>query len=359
MTKPIILNFACDESGCGILRGYIPNQILSAEYGVTGQYSGIMVSPTAGFISDVNLLARTKVIKFQKIVTDPQLKYVQALTKARQDRPDLFTYKFVYDQDDVMTDMPDYNFGAREFYNKDTAWRECYPQILKMMDMITVSTDFLKEHVKEIVGDSVPIVVLPNYLPKSIYNKFIDRNEPIIYNHKKPRVCWSGSPSHFYGVNDADLSLIRDLVIMTIDKFDWVFIGALPPFINMNKKLKSKVKFIPWMKNLYSYPEMFVKEEIDFGLAPLLQNTFNQAKSNLKYLEYCAFQSVAICTDIDNYQDCQLKLTNNWKEMGKMILNLFDDKETRKDILKRQNQFIEKNWFENNLDKYKEIYQID
>ena len=50
------------------------------------------------------------------------------------------------------------------------------------------------------------------------------------------------------------------------------------------------------------YPEKMASLNLDLAIAPLEINAFNEAKSNLRLLEYGAMRWPVICTDIFPYQ---------------------------------------------------------
>src|SRR5205807_5787075 len=52
--------------------------------------------------------------------------------------------------------------------------------------------------------------------------------------------------------------------------------------------------FIHWLQSLPPY---------DIGLAPLVDNEFNRAKSMIKYLDYAALGLAVVCSDIAPYRE--------------------------------------------------------
>jgi hypothetical protein len=88
------------------------------------------------------------------------------------------------------------------------------------------------------------------------------------------------------------------------------------------------------------YPAKLASLGLDLALAPLEFNQFNEAKSNLKLLEYGALGYPVICTDIVPYQ-CGLPVTRvknryrDWAAAIKEHLSDRDELHRRGELLKQ------------------------
>jgi hypothetical protein len=91
----------------------------------------------------------------------------------------------------------------------------------------------------------------------------------------KPRVGWAGARQHA-----GDLRIIEPVVQATAAQIDWVFFGMCPPAI------RAVVKEVHDMVPVAEYPAKLAGLGLDLAVAPLEDNPFNRAKSNLKLLEY-------------------------------------------------------------------------
>ena len=67
---------------------------------------------------------------------------------------------------------------------------------------------------------------------------------------------------------------------------------------------------------LADYPSQLAALNLDIAVAPLAQTPFNQAKSNLRLLEYGILGIPVVCTDIDPYRGspacCVANTTAAW-----------------------------------------------
>jgi hypothetical protein len=59
------------------------------------------------------------------------------------------------------------------------------------------------------------------------------------------------------------------------------------------------------------YPRKLASLNLDLALAPLEHNRFNEAKSNLRILEYGALGWPVIASDIQPYRNAPVRLVNN------------------------------------------------
>ena len=170
---------------------------------------------------------------------------------------------------------------------------------------------------------------------------------------------YPGSGAHFDVDNRVkqkdDFGHVIDAVIKTRKKYKWVFLGAYP--LSLQQYIKSgEMEFQPWMQ-LYDYPQAILNLKPNVLVAPLCDNTFNKAKSDLKYIEACAFGIPAVCQDLDTYQNAPYKFVTG-DEMIDQIEAVTKDKSTYMKISRAGNRLAQTRWLENpeNIDKYLELY---
>ncbi|WP_227104798.1 glycosyltransferase [Chromobacterium rhizoryzae] len=170
-------------------------------------------------------------------------------------------------------------------------WKRLYPdakqrlrRVLKLSDALVVSTEPLAAFTQGMVDE---IVVVPNRLRKSVWGQL----RPQRRVGAKPRVGWVGASQH-----RGDLELLFEVIKQTAAEVDWVFMGmCLPQFRPYVAEVHHSVPFD-------QYPEAIAKLNLDLAVAPLELNAFNEAKSNLRLLEYGALGWPVVCTDIYPYQ---------------------------------------------------------
>jgi glycosyltransferase involved in cell wall biosynthesis len=237
-------------------------------------------------------------------------------------------------------------------------------EIMNMCDEITVTCDFMKNYYREKTGKR-EVTVIPNFPPKFWIGNFFD--EKRVYNlyqkhKKKPRILYAGSGAHFDVDNKVkqrdDFDHVIDAIIKTRKEFQWVFVGAFPlrlrPYVS-----NREIEFHPWQQ-MYSYPQKLHDLEVQMWVAPLQDNNFNKAKSDLKYIEASSFGLPVACQDIDTYKNAPIRFTSG-EEMITKIRETLKDSQRYKNSARKWYQVAEKRFLENdeNLDCFLELFRLD
>ena len=185
--------------------------------------------------------------------------------------------------DDLFTAVPRKN-SFYEFQYKDA--RPRLRRTLGLADKLVVSTQPLADFCSSMIED---IRIMPNCLERAIW----DGARPPALPRRKPRVGWAGAQQHL-----GDLEIIYPVVEALSEEVDWIFMGMCPdplrPFVR---------EFHDFVRDFEAYPAALAKLDLDLAIAPLELNAFNEAKSNLRLLEYGFMGWPVICTDIFPYQD--------------------------------------------------------
>src|SRR5208283_3789940 len=114
--------------------------------------------------------------------------------------------------------------------------------------------------------------ISPNYLSKEIWGRAYDP-EHFSKKFAKPRIGWSGGSGHV-----GDLEILRPIADELGDSVTWVFSGMIPKGYSI-----SNCEVIP-SEGSANYPRVLRSLRLDLALAPLIDNDFNRAKSNLRIL---------------------------------------------------------------------------
>ena len=352
MDLPRALNFYADYSGCGFWRMIWPEHILNAYQKMVVHGSTVMT------FDDKWLTTNAKSLRVQRQATPHQLEYAKFLRQIA----DKNNMHMIYEIDDIVfeEDIPHYNKFRGAF--TDPAIRESSQAIMSLCDEITVTCDFMKEYYKSKTGHK-QVTVIPNYIPKlwmgHCYDeKVVSRN--FDKNRKRPRILYPGSGAHFDVENRAkqqdDFGHVLDAVIKTRKKYKWVFLGGYP--LSLQQYIQSgEMEFQPWTE-LYEYPSAVLNLKPNVLVAPLCDNNFNRAKSDLKYIEACALGIPAVCQDLDTYQNAPYRFVTG-DEMIDQIDAVTKDKSTYMKIGRAGNRLAQTRWLEspNNIDKYNELYR--
>lgn len=184
--------------------------------------------------------------------------------------------------DDLITEMPRDNPNFKRI-PRDGRYR--LRKLFKLADSVIVSTQPLLDLVSELTDKGV---LVPNTLRDELWLPLQSRKR----TGPKPRVGWAGAQQH-----QGDLAIIANVVKRTASQVDWVFFGMCPeeirPYI---------AEFHDFVVGVETYPAKLASLNLDLAVAPLEQHPFNQAKSNLRILEYGILGLPVICTDIYPYR---------------------------------------------------------
>jgi glycosyltransferase involved in cell wall biosynthesis len=296
LSLPRYVNYLADYSGCGFWR------ILWPEKHINETGAGCSTSLTA-MVFDPRWYTGVKSVKVQRQASNDQKEFIKYLKQVQQDHK----FKLIYEVDDVVfrEDIPDYNKFKFAFDN-DEIRNNCI-EIINMCDEVTVTCEYMKKLYQERTGKK-EITVIPNFVPYSWMGHVYDKRR--VYdaydkNKKKPRVLYTGSGAH-YDVDNKnggvdDFSHVLNLVEKTIDKYQWVFVGAFPPPL-LRYVQQGKIEFHPW-QTLADYPRFIACLNAQVMIAPLLDNSFNRSKSDIKFIESCVLGLPCLVQDMETYKD--------------------------------------------------------
>lgn len=348
---PRALNYFADFSGCGYWRMLWPEQLLTA-------YQKVIVHGSTCMIRDKDFYRKVESVRLQRQANPNQLDFFNFLRRIGDDN----NFPLIYEIDDIVLheDIPDYN--KYKFAFTDSRIRDCIITMMRMSNEITCTCEYMKQYYQSKTGKN-EVTVIPNYPPRFWLDGFhdddlIQRNyDRHVKKKRKPRVLYAASGAHFDVDNKSnqqdDFAHVRDVIKKTSNKFQWVFIGAFPPPLQ-DLVRTGKIEYHPWMQ-LYDLPRFIHKLKINAMIAPLIDNTFNRCKSNIKYLEACAYGLPIVCQDMVTYESAPIKFRTG-DEMIDQLNNIFKDKQQYMKISRRARMDIEDKWLEDHIDEYIELY---
>ena len=162
----------------------------------------------------------------------------------------------------------------------------------KTFDAITVTTQDLKDFYKPL---NPKIYILPN----SLDIKEWDKHEKKKFDDGFIRIGFIGSAAHTEGVNIIKSPILKILEKYPNTKFLITHVYA-HLFKDWPEEIKKRIEFIPWI-SLQGWQKGMKDLGIDIGLAPLTDNMFNRAKSNLRWIEYGAAKIAPIVSPVKPY----------------------------------------------------------
>lgn len=193
--------------------------------------------------------------------------------------------RLVYELDDDVFAISPENFNAYHMWQRPDIL-DAATHAMEVSDLITCSTEPLAEVLREYNPN---VAVLPNHIPGWVCD--VERNRRV-----RPAVGWAGGASH-----GADVGLISGPVRRFLKRFPGWDLRLTGTDYRPTFKAGDRAVFTKWVQ-VNDHPEKFYKSpDWDIGLAPVVPNRFNAAKSCLKAMEYGALGIPTIASDYYPY----------------------------------------------------------
>jgi hypothetical protein len=225
----------------------------------------------------------------------------------------------IYETDDLLNLVP-YHHG--QYTRSLRATMDAYLSFLRVWDAtIVTSTEYMARKLAPYGAD---VSVVENAPPVLISTARTDTRRP-------PIVSFYGTATHardFAGIGDA---LMR-LATQYGKKLRFLFVGYEPHDLICRGL---PVEYYPFADDYLSTLDRFRSCKPAIGLAPLLNNTFNRAKSAIKFIDYTYAGAVGIYSDVGPYRGIRggILSRNNPDEWYSGICRLIEDQHLRKQLL--------------------------
>ncbi|MGH6981840.1 MAG: glycosyltransferase, partial [Stellaceae bacterium] len=250
--RPRILVHPADREGCGEYRMIAPSRALFRG-GAAHTYETMrLMSPPELARMDPDSVVLQRQLEFPQI---EGIRVLKQLSKAFR----------VFEIDDLITNLP-LKSAYRPSISDDIGQR--LKTALALCNRLVVSTEPLARRYGKLCDE---VRVVPNRLEGARWRGL----EAGRRTGGKPRVGWAGAVGHA-----GDLALMQSVLEATHKEVDWVFFGMCP-----NQLMPFVAEFHDFAP-IDDYPKKLASLELDLAIAPLEFNPFNEAKSNLRLLEY-------------------------------------------------------------------------
>jgi O-antigen biosynthesis protein len=316
-----VLVYCADREGCGEYRIIAPSRALFKSGLVhTFETMRLMTPPEIARIAPDSIVFQRQLEAGQIEV----IEWVKETSKALR----------VFELDDLITNLP-VKSAHRPNIAADVGER--LKRALGLCDRFVCSTEPMARAYGKLCGETV---VVPKRLEKA---RWLGLNP--VRRDGKPRVGWAGAIGHL-----GDLGVIGPVVEATAKDVDWVFLGLCPD------GLKSHVaEFHPWVE-LHDYAAKLASLDLDLAVAPLEYHPLNEAKSNLRLIEYGVLGYPVLCTDILPYQgDLPVVRTRNKpRDWIRAIRDLVADPDALRRTGETLRQAVLRDWMlDDHLDAWK------
>ena len=246
--------------------------------------------------------------------------------------------KLIYEIDDDLININETHPHFCEYIKKNVSMK----YLISKADIITVSSNKLKEN---LIKFNSNIKVIKNSLNDMLTLKNEAKN-----NFDIIKIGYMGTLTH-----KNDMKIVEKAIENVKKYFDkkgkkviFETIGVSEDKINCAKSINIPFKyskypyFIRWLKKIINW---------DIAIAPLEDNTINQSKSEIKYLEYTSLGIAGIYSKmgaynetIKNNENGILINTNTTEEWQTSLINLVENENLRKNIVKNAEKDVKYNY---------------
>lgn len=346
------------HSRCSILKHYIKNgykiSILIYEYPDTSTFRYRAYNFTQ--ITQLSGNSQWKCVYFfrhELKILNEYLKDVHLVTIIRvrwnQDLDDFIVrvkyhnLKVLFDVDDLIFDL-NYlpllhnTLNVNSFEIDYDFWFACISRIgftASKADGFITTNNYLGEKLKDKFQKD--FCVIPNFINQEQLeiSKDLCRQKSKTKNNEPFTIGYfSGTPSH---INDFKVVYKELCALLSDFKMNLLVVGFMEFQSEMQEFIKNnQINYIPLVDFIELQRQI---AQVDINIVPLINNTFTNCKSELKYFEAAIVNTVTFATPIFSYRNCIEDGKNGFLckegEWYEKIANYFKDKIYKKCLIKQ------------------------
>lgn len=196
--------------------------------------------------------------------------------------------RLIHDCDDLLWKIPADNPNLR--FLPPPKIEQMF-RLMAMADCVTVSTEPIQADLRK---RGIHSTVLPNCLVPQEWEGFMPKRRV----GSRPRIGWAGQAN----VHKGDTAILETIFEALKDEVEWVFLGDAPRTASSLGVISETFSMV----DLAQYPEKLASLNLDLALSPLVPNEFNEAKSDIRILQYGILGYPVIGTDIYPHQQAPI-----------------------------------------------------
>lgn len=345
---PTVLFVVRDKGGCGYYRCYQPASFLRTR--------GLMNTIVDFKETTPEHILKADIIVFQETGST---KSIEAMNFAKQNNKPI-----VIELDDEIRTISPHNEGGYGAWNPGTLFIHRFLQQAISADAMIVSTPQLA---REFFPYNKSIYVLPNFLNEGKWTNNQTKKQDGYF-----RIGWAGGNAHL-----DDLKMISKVIEKIVKEYDGKVkfetmgmvkgelgntFSALEEFHETCPKCGYQGESVTWTgESLENYPLVLASHGWDLALAPIVNTSFNCAKSDLKLKEYSATGYPIVASEVTPYIEakelgCDVLLAKTFDEWYNKIKELIDNPDRRAEMVKNNREWVSKNWIADNITLYYDAF---
>jgi glycosyltransferase involved in cell wall biosynthesis len=272
---------------------------------------------------------------------------------------------FMTEYDDFVHHVSPHNLGGYGAWNPSTLFLHRSMEMTKKAVGMTVSTPQLG---REYFPYNNNIFIVPNYLDQDVWG-----NQPLVKkNDDKIRIGWCGGNAHADDLKMISLVLekivkkyngkvIFETMGMTRKELAGVFPMPAHNDLCPSCGFEGELHHYPG-ESLTDYPIAVASKGWDIALAPVINNSFNNCKSDLKIKEYSALGLPIIASPIVPYvaaaqSGSAVIFADSFDEWYNKIVDLIENPDKRTEIGRKNKEWMSQYWIQDNIYKIFEVYK--
>ncbi len=342
-----ILYITRDDGGCGYFRCVLPARVIK-EMGLADT-EVVMRTPT-----DKQLLGADLVIM-------QELGSTNATDIARFCRQNKIPY--MTEIDDFLQHVSPRNTGGYSAWNPSTLFVHRSMELSRSAFAMQVSTNQLA---REYFPYHPTIYVVPNYLDRDLWENPTPKR-----GDGKIRIGWFGGNAHgddLHMISKVLEDIVKEfkgkVVFETIGMTEQELQGCFK-FRKMKDECPScgfegDVHHFPG-ESLQNYPMLLAGRGWDIALAPVIENGFGNAKSNLKLMEYSAAGIPIVASPVVPYREavsegCAVRFATTYEEWYTAIKDLIKRPKIREEMAAKNKAWVSRYWIQDNAQRIFGVY---
>lgn len=227
---------------------------------------------------------------FQVTYHEDVLSFFECAKDVYQDK------KLITECDDWIFDIPPYNVASNPYKPGSPKEQIAYDQ-LKLSDAIIVSTNYLKETLQEIFPEK-RINVIPNSIDFDIWDSTKSDGKMEPKEDGVVRIGYTGCANHA-----GDMEIVKPVLLQLLEEFPRLELIIAQDIGCFTDTKHPRLKLLNRWEDIIKYPSMVKGWDLDIGIAPLRDNRFNRAKSNLRWIEYSALGVPTVASNVRPFSE--------------------------------------------------------
>jgi len=343
-----ILFIARDSGGCGFYRMKQPSDFLKRSG--LGEVQFVLQHPSADQLewADLVILQEMGSVNASNIA-----EHCKKINKP-----------YAAEIDDFLHHVSPHNLGGYGSWNPGTLYVYRAMELVRGASALIVSTPQLA---REYYPYNKNIFVIPNYLDREKWD-----NPKVIRDDDKIRIGWAGGNAHADDlamisraieriVKDYGDKVIFETLGMTRHELTNVFRMDIAEGTCHKCGYAGEIYHHPGVDQ-NDYPIALSSLGWDIALAPVVNNSFGNAKSDLKIKEYSATGIPIVASSITPYIEAaksgaMIYLADSYDEWYKAMSSLIDNESIRNDLVKANKEWMESRYIQDRIYDIAEVYK--